>query len=229
MSEDFKVPYTTITAINPHPNADRLELATVYGFQVIVGKNLFKPGDKAIYVPIDSILPDALEIVLFPPDSKIKLHHHRVRQIKIRGLASQGMLIYPKELVDYYDFGSLGKYLKEETDLRDILGIKKYEPPEPKNYTGTQERPQSRKKLNPLFHKYNGVNNIKWLPNFFQENEEIWVQEKLHGTNCRVGKLPYNANTLWKKIKKWLGLTPEYENIYGSNNVDISAKGYGGG
>jgi hypothetical protein len=31
-----KVPLTTIVKVESHPNADRLELAYVYGFQVIV-------------------------------------------------------------------------------------------------------------------------------------------------------------------------------------------------
>lgn len=224
MSSDFKVPYTTILSVNKHPNADRLELATVYGFQVIVQKDRYKTGDKALYIPIDSILPDALENQLFPADSKIKLHNHRVRQIRIRGLASQGMLVDLNEIKGYYDFGLIGYNMKLETDLSNILGIKKYEPPEPKTFTGTIS-PKKKNDKNPLFHEYGGINNIKWLPNFFEDNEQVVIQEKLHGTNCRAGILPYNANSIWKRIKKWLGLTPKFERVYGSNHVDISLKG----
>ena len=36
--------------------------------------------------------------------------------------------------------------------------------------------------------------------------------------------LPYRANTLWRKIKSFLGLAPKVEQCYGSNNVDISSK-----
>ena len=69
----YKVPLTEIVAIEPHPNADRLEIATVYGFQVIVKKDAHKVGDRMIYVPIDSILPQNIEDYLFPEDSKVKL------------------------------------------------------------------------------------------------------------------------------------------------------------
>src|ERR1019366_276226 len=48
----YKVPLTTILELNPHNNAERLELATVYGFQVIVRKGQYKVGDKVIYIPI---------------------------------------------------------------------------------------------------------------------------------------------------------------------------------
>ena len=117
---DYKVPLTTIIDVQPHNNAERLEVLTIYGYQVIASKGIHKPGDKVIYIPIDSILPVELEEKLFPPDSKIKLHHHRVRQIKIRGLASQGMIIGE----NYAPRGA-----KLEDDLSETLAIKKYEPP----------------------------------------------------------------------------------------------------
>jgi RNA ligase (TIGR02306 family) len=66
MANDYKVPLTTILAINPHNNAERLEVATVYGFQVIVSKGTYRVGDLALYIPIDSILPERLEANLFP-------------------------------------------------------------------------------------------------------------------------------------------------------------------
>jgi RNA ligase (TIGR02306 family) len=75
-----------------------------------------------------------------------------------------------------------------------------------------------------LFHKYNGLTNIKWFAAPFNEGEHVVVQEKLHGTNARASVLPYRANTLWRKLKKFLGLAPLIEKCYGSNNVDISSK-----
>lgn len=88
----------------------------------------------------------------------------------------------------------------------------------------TSTNQPKKKKGNRHFHKYNGVENIKWLPNFFTENNTVVIQEKLHGTNARCGILPYQATTLFKKIKKLLGLTPKYEFCYGSNNVDLTDK-----
>jgi RNA ligase (TIGR02306 family) len=49
------------------------------------------------------------------------------------------------------------------------------------------------------------------------------IQEKLHGTNARASLLPYAANTWFRKLKRALGLTPKYDNCYGSNMVEISA------
>lgn len=220
----YKVPLTTISAINPHGNAERLELATVYGFQVIVPKDKYKINDKIIYVPIDSILPNWLETQLFPEGSKIKLHHNRVRQIKIRGIASQGMIIDPQDVASKVN----PNYLKLEQNLAEILGVTKYESPTRAN---TQGIPGERKKKpfeNPRFHKYGGVDNIKWFPGFF-DGKEVVIQEKLHGSNCRAGYLKTEANTLWKKVLSFFGKLPEYEFVYGSNNVQLQdRKSYSG-
>lgn len=215
----FKVPYTTILNITPHNNADKLEVCWVYGFQVIAQKGKFQVGDKVVYIPIDSILPQWLEDRLFPADAKIKLNKHRVRQIRIRKLASQGMLIQLSDVVD-----KTGKLVADETDLKTVLGVKKYQPPAPKVQGPAGPKNRNKKHEHPLFHKYNGLDNIKWFPDLFKEGEtEVVIQEKLHGTNARASKLPFIANTFTKKVKKFFGFAPKEELCYGSNNVDISA------
>lgn len=221
----YKVPYTTILDVQPHTNADRLELVTVYGFQVIATKGRYKVGDKAIYIPIDSILPNALEAKLFPPDAKIKLNKGRVRQIRIRKLASQGMLVAPSEVADIINT----EYITDEMDLKGILNVVKFEPPPPKTQGPQGPKNRNKKDTNPLFHQYNGLNNIKWMPNLFKEGEQVVIQEKIHGMNGRASILPFHANTLWKKILQVFRLAPAVENIYGSNRVQITGKaGYKG-
>jgi hypothetical protein len=80
----FRVSLTKITEINPHPNADALLLAKVYDYDVIIPKNIYNVGDLVIYVPVGSVLSEALEALLFPEGSKIKLTNRRIRAIKIR-------------------------------------------------------------------------------------------------------------------------------------------------
>lgn len=213
----YKVPLTTITDIKPHDNADRLEFAIVYGFQVVVKKDQYNVGDKVLYVPIDSVISPELEYEIFGPDSKIKLTKQRVKQIRIRGLASQGMLIDTSVAQKVYNFTPN----KLEEDYSEKLRIAKYEPPAPKY----QEQGQQKKKRKPLnnsnFHEYNGLTNIKWNPYMFQEGEIVVYQEKLHGSNARFGYVPFEANTLFKKIKKFFKLTPSHEYVYGSNKVQL--------
>ena len=49
------------------PGADRIELASVMDYTVVVKKNEYKPGDLAMYVEVDSVLPDGLS-----PELKVK-------------------------------------------------------------------------------------------------------------------------------------------------------------
>lgn len=216
----FKVPVTRILNITPHSNAERLEIATIYGFQVVIPKGRYGVNSKVVYIPVDSILPADIETKLFPPEAKIKLHHNRVRQIRIRGLASQGMVVDPDDLES---FVSDIHNIEDESDLATILDINKYEPPAPSAQQGSTRTGMRRNKRtdHSLFHSYNGLDNIKWTP-FAFDGEEVVVEEKLHGTNCRVSLLPSQPNTFWKKVQKFFGILPKYEINYGSNNVQIS-------
>lgn len=215
-----KVPYTRILEINPHPNAERLELATLYGFQVVVQKDKYKAGSEVIFVPVDSVLPQWLEDQIFPPSDKGKTGKmqrdgsRRIRQTRIRKFPSQGMVIDPQDLAH-----KVSKFKLEE-DYAEKLEIVKYEPPFADHAPrGAVKR--NKPKENPRFHQYKGCENIKWFPNLFKETDMVVVQEKLHGTNCRASIQPVIPNTLWKKIKNFFGLLKGYENCYGSNMVQL--------
>jgi len=218
---EYKVPLTTIKEIKVHDNATSLEIAVVYGFEVIVGKGQYKVGDKVIYIPPDSIITQELENTLFGPDSKIKLNKHRIKQIKIRGKYSQGMLVSPDDLGPLWTEERLRDGL--EDDFAEELGIIKYQPPQAHYQTGTVKK-RDKKNENPYFHKYGGIDNFKWYPELFQEGEMVSITEKIHGSNIRFGYVPYVANNLWRKFLKLLKLTPSYEWVYGSNNVQYQQK-----
>lgn len=223
-----KVPFTEILDLTPHPNADRLELATLYGFQVVVQKGKYKILDRVVFIPIDSVLPQWLEDKIFPPEDKGKQGKiqrngdKRIRQIKIRKFPSQGMIIDSQDLQEKLGNNWWAK-AKLEDDLAEKLEIIKYEPPYA-DHTPRGAQKRNRPRENPRFHKYNSVENIKWFPNLFKEGDRVVAQEKLHGTNCRASIQPAVANTLWKKIKKFFGRLSGYENCYGSNNVQLQER-----
>ena len=47
-----------IDSITPIEGADRIEVATVGGWKVVVKRGEFKKGDKAAYLEIDSWIPN---------------------------------------------------------------------------------------------------------------------------------------------------------------------------
>lgn len=216
---DFKVQVVTIDEIVPHPNADRLLIAKVLGWQSIIPKGKFNVGDKAVYIPVDSILPPELEAKLFGVDAKIKLSKGRVKAIKIRSFISQGMI----ESFDNLGItGSLNKMVGR--DLAGELKIVKYEPPVPEFQKPGQAGPASKKKINPYFKVYSKFPRIENAPHMFDPEDDVVATEKIHGTNFRAGWVPFIANTFWRKIKAFFGLAPKWQFVYGSHYVQLSEK-----
>ena len=56
----------TIDDITPISGYDRVELAHVGGWTVVVGKNEFKAGDIAVYFEIDSQVPEVAPFTEMP-------------------------------------------------------------------------------------------------------------------------------------------------------------------
>lgn len=81
-----------IDDVKKHPNADKLDIATVGGWHIITGLNEFKAGDIAIYFEIDSKLP---EVKPFTDMEFLASKHFKVKSQKIRGEISQGLLVDP--------------------------------------------------------------------------------------------------------------------------------------
>jgi len=213
----LKVEVVLIDEILPHPNADRLEIARIAGWNCVVRKGEYNAGTKVVYIPVDSVLPFELESKLFPPDSKVKLEKSRVRTIKLRGAISQGIIATCEEL-GLEPFTAVGE------DVADKLGITKYEPPV-KNTPGLlRGNKLSPKKGNSNFRKYTDIENWKHYNNLFSTEDFVWVSEKLHGTSVRYAYLPTECNTFWKKVKRFFGVLPKYEFCIGSRNVQLQDK-----
>lgn len=245
----FKTNFTTITAILPHPKPDvhSLQIAKCYDFDVIVRKDTFKVGDAVFYVQIDSILPMDLEQLIFGKDSKIKLTKGRVKQIRIQGYPSQGMLISKEQIRTLLGNRGLQASLEFELekDYSELLEIKKYEVLDDPSTKISNTSKKKRVDLNPLFHQYNGLENVKYYPNAL-DGLEVVIQEKIHGSLGRLAYLPtmtgefdfskkyilenltHNFNVAKRKLMLKLGLLPKYSFAWGSNTVDRTFKRDGG-
>ena len=46
-----------IIDIKPIPNADAIEVCGILGWEVVIKKGEFQPGDLCVYIEIDSLLP----------------------------------------------------------------------------------------------------------------------------------------------------------------------------
>lgn len=104
-----------IKEIKPIPDADRIEVAKVDGWEVVISKkDNFQIGDKVVYIEIDSQVPE------LPQYEFLKSRKYVVKTIVMRGQISQGLILPLGVLPD-------GDY-KLGQDVTEILQIKKYDP-----------------------------------------------------------------------------------------------------
>ena len=104
----------TIDEIKPIPNYDRVEHARVGGWWIIVQKNQFNVGDKALYIEVDSHVPEKDERFAF-----LEKRHYKVKTLKMCKVYSQG-LVMPLS-----DFPEL-KNKEVHEDVTKLLGITYY-------------------------------------------------------------------------------------------------------
>lgn len=223
----LKVPITTITEIIPHSNAERLSIAKVLGYEVIIQKDTFKTGDIVIYVPDGAVLSEWLENLLFEPGSKIVLHNRRIKAIKIRGVLSQGMLINPYDPAINVKLSETMKYQIEDAVDRDVaeyLGITKYSPPQ-KSLPGImQVNPNANPYKVKEFREYTDVEHGKYYDRVLQDNEMVIITQKLHGTSARYGYFKKPVISILDKALNLFGLLPEWQFCWGSRRCQIQSK-----
>jgi RNA ligase (TIGR02306 family) len=167
-----------LTEVIPHPDPETtaLEIAVVGGWNMVVQKGLFKTGDMAVYIHLDSVLPVELSDYLNVTKYLVK---GRVKAAGLRGVPSYGLL-QPVDVIEKY----LNETLKFGDELSEKLKITKYEPP--LNFT-SNDIAKYDNNIDPLFVKYTDIVNIKDYINIIQEGEDVIETEKIHGRNCRLG------------------------------------------
>jgi hypothetical protein len=105
-----------IRSLEPIEGADRIEKATILGWELVVEKGLHKVGDLVVYCEVDSILPERDEFAF------LASRKYRIKTIKLRGQISQG-ICFPLSILPYRIKG-----YKEGDDVTEILGVCKYDP-----------------------------------------------------------------------------------------------------
>jgi RNA ligase (TIGR02306 family) len=128
-----------VTAVDPIPGADAIEVATVGGWKVVIKKGEFAPGDLAVYFEIDSLLPVREEFEFLRRSSYRKTETQegfRLRTIKLRGQVSQGLLVPPSEFES-----EIPPDAAPGDDLTEALGVVLWEPPIPASLAGVVRGP----------------------------------------------------------------------------------------
>ena len=187
----FNVKIVKIEDVSQHPNADRLEIVKILGFDVVVGKGCFKKGDLTAYIPEASIVPDHIANTIGVKGKLYGKKKNRVKIIALRGVYSQGLL-YPieKNASDEYQISvfkdgvSKTKTVTLNEDVAEFMEIEKYRVEVPPMFQGEVFPIDVMERI-----RFD-IENIKNYPDIIKDGEEVVFTEKIHGTFTHVVYLP---------------------------------------
>ena len=192
----FEVLVREIDDVIEHPNADRLNIVRVLGYNAITNKRedgtpRYRKGDLIVYVPEGAVVPEnLLKQYGYWDDDKNRgmlagSRGDRVKAINLRKICSQG-LVWPL----YNDLGDVPYALNDHgthqtttfvslgDNLADFFGIEKYEPPIPVGMGGEVVAVYE-------FAFDFDIENFNNFPGFL-EGEEVEATEKIHGSCSRI-------------------------------------------
>ena len=245
-----------VSAIQPIEGADAIEIAVVDGWKVVTKKGEYVPGSLCIYCEIDSFLPIKEEFEFLRKSSYKKMGDQegfRLRTIKLRGQVSQGLLL---PLTTFQSFGyrlspnllnenyaiepdrvvispSDMIELSEGSDVTEVLGIVKYEPPIPAELSGKVKGnfPSFLRKTDE-----ERVQNItkEYGEYCYQSKHQFYVTEKLDGSSStfyfnngefgvcsrNLELLETEGNTFWKVAREL-----DLENKLRNYGINVSLQG----
>ena len=201
----------SVEEIATHPNADRLERIRVKNWWCIGSKGHYKVGDKAVYLPPDSIIPEALAerwgIAKYCSPLARGIDGQRpdglrIRANRFRGEPSFGCLQDPDDTT-----WEVGK------DVKEYYNVSKWEPPL-KCLDGDAAPPVN------AFHAYTDIENIGNFPGILKDGEEVIVTENIHGTNSRVGYV-FHVDEQTEGYATWQWMAGSH----GTRRKEINEKG----
>lgn len=132
----------TIDSITPIADADRIELAHIGGWNVVVGNGEHAPGDTIVYFEIDTFFPEGDEryaflanrgvktmIVENPDGTTTELRGYVLKTVRLRKQVSQGLVLSLEEcgIEDATRYGDVSKH----PDVSAECGVREYVAPIP--------------------------------------------------------------------------------------------------
>lgn len=240
MASNIVVPVVKLVNFREHPNADLLGLADVLGYQVVVPltrddngiivRYLVKDEDGNeryvkepvinavkvhfsysyssdklyVYFPADTVLPkkwvDKFNVAKYLRGP----NNDRVSKISIRGEPSFGLVVPVPD----------GLNVKEGDNLAEYFEATKYEPPAKIQIGEVLKLPD----IEILFDRFTDIQNGRIYINIFSEGEEVVCTEKIHGTNCGIGRI---NGQIYARSMNYLRCRPKVKDSNG-NVVECS-------
>lgn len=229
-----------IAELRKHTNADRLQVATIFGNSVIVGLDTHI-GDMGVYFPTDLQLSEEFckvnDLVRRKDENGnqaggyLDPNKRNIRTMKLRGEVSDGLYLPITCLAEFTKVSDLAV-----GDTIDTLNgheiCRKYIP-----HANTVRRagaaPDKKAKANfaPTFYEHVDTAQLAYNLNAFKAGDIVQLTLKMHGTSGRTGCLPlvHHKQSLFDKIFHRVGKEyREYGYVTGTRRVVLDETHDGG-
>lgn len=227
--------------LRKHSNADRLQIATFFGNDTIVGLDV-QPGQMGVYFPVDGQLSEEFcrinDLVrrkdengnqcggYLDPDKR------NIKALKLRGEKSDGLFMPLASLANFTTISDL-----KVGDMITVLNgqeiCRKYIPHRNTSAAngGSGKTKQAKKNFAPTFYEHIDTQQLAYNYNKFHAGDEVQLTLKMHGTSGRTGYLPLIKDipqTFLDKILRRHRTKVEYGYVTGTRRVVLDATHTGG-
>ena len=223
-----------IKELRKHSNADRLQIATIFGNDVIVDLSV-KVGDKGIFFATDGQLGvefcEKNNLVRKKDENGNNIggyldpEKRNIRALKLRGEKSEGL---------YLPLTSLSSFTKiEDLNVGDMISIlngvmicQKYIPKPskpPRERTGKKGKKKIIKDKFPLFAEHADTEQLVYNMDAFRVGDLCYITLKMHGTSQRTAyTLKETSRTGW--LARLLHLKPKrkWEYVTGTRRCTLT-------
>ena len=230
MIENHKAIVVELTNVRPHSNADRLQLATVCGCQIIVGIAA-KEGDLGVFFPegvrLSEEFAEKNDLIrrkdadgnnaggMFDKNCRVRCQNFRKEKSEgfwtdISSLHYVGVSCLPGDCFDTLN----GKEI-----------CRKYVPKH--NGSGTANKNKRNRGETPMFAKHFKTHQLRMNYDEITHNDHIILTLKVHGTSQRIGRVLEPRQGNWLQ-KWWWGLNGtenSWQYLVGTRNVICGNEG----
>src|SRR5690606_6307180 len=220
-----------VKELRKHENADRLQIATFFGNDTVVGLDV-NVGDLGLYFPTDGRLGEEFAKVNKLTRSMggyLEDDKRHVKSIKLRGEKSDGLYMSIYSLASFTNVHNL----KEGDTITTIGGKLICEKYVPKGKV-RKEQPQQKqgkkkeaKETFPFFEQHIDTSQFAYNLGQFKEGDLVYITLKLHGTSQRT------AYTIKKKkpnlLQRLLRVKAKKEWAYISGTRRVTLNNFDGG
>ena len=193
---------TTLKNVRPHPNADRLVLATCFDSTVCVAKDKYAEGEIGIYFETDLQL--SMEFceqngLLAVYENGVNISggymdpaKRNVKAIKLRGEKSDGLFLplacvaYTGVNLDDLNIGDQITILNGHEICRKFIPVNKNKPATVAGGAGKRTKRRAKRTIAPVFYEHKDTEQLQYHLADFQPGDHIEITRKLHGTSART-------------------------------------------